>query len=737
VPLAPGDVFAGYTVIRMLGRGGMGAVYLVRHPRLPRSDALKLLRAELSADPDFAARFLHEADVVAGLSHRNIVPVLDRGEAEGQLWLTMPFVDGTDAERALKDAGGTLPPRRVAHIVTEIAAALDSAHRHHLVHRDVKPANILLAASADPDEPEQVFLTDFGIAKSLDSASKLTRTGAVVATFDYASPEQLESRPVGPWSDVYSLGGVLHRLLTGSVPYPGDSLAAAVHGHVSLPPPRPTSLAPWLPPGIDDVVTRAMAKNPADRYPNCRALAAAAAQVLSAAPVREAPFPATVPVRGKRAPAAATPAPADTDARSRQETERLDPEPPTPVSPPATPLPPPPRRPQLPSARPAAPPAQPERPPTEGPPPEGPPTEGPLLLPVTARTGPFDVQRRTGTRWVVAGVVAAVVVAVAGAFWLFGGDDDPGSDGASGSSSGATTSATPSSIPGLPAGDPLAATTLVAPRTKAGDTDLYLVDTTTGQTLEQVTSEARPDTAPLLSPDRRTIAYVQLAADGASTLRVVGSDGSGDRPMFTTPPPGCRTVFRPAWNPVDGTQLALVCLGADGRYALRIVTVTGEVVRELDVGAERFDDVSWSPDGSTLVYWAASGPTGAGLVRQAADGSSAPQRLTAGGNVDDGDAVWSPDGARIAFRRVSGSESDIYVMNADGSGVRALLTVEGFEQDPTWSPDGSQLAFKSDRAGASGAGNHVWVMNADGSNAVQLPTGAEGIDDSAPAWGPR
>jgi hypothetical protein len=643
----------------------------------------------------------------------------------------MPFIDGTDAERALKDSGGTLPPRRVAHIVTEIAAALDSAHRHHLVHRDVKPANILLAAPADPDEPEQVFLTDFGIAKSLDSASKLTRTGAVVATFDYASPEQLESRPVGPWSDVYSLGGVLHRLLTGSVPFPGDSLAAAVHGHVSLPPPRPTTLAPWLPPGIDDVVTRAMAKNPADRYPNCRALATAAAQVLTGAPVREAPFPATVPVRGERGPAAPAPVPADPDARSRQETERIDPEPPTPVSPSVTPQRPPPRQPlpqpQRPSARPSAPPAH----------PEGPPTEGPLLLPVTARTGPFDVQRRTGMRWVVAGVAAAVVVAVAGAVWLFGGDDEPPPDGASGSSTTATTSTTPPPIPGLPAGDPLAPTTLVAPRTQAGDTDLYLVDAATGQTLGQVTTEARPDVAPLLSPDRRTIAYVQLAAEGASTLRVVGSDGTGDRPMFVTPPPGCRTVFRPAWNPVEPTQLALVCVDATGRYTLRIVTVAGEVVRELDVGAERFDDVSWSPDGSTLVYWAASGPAGAGLVTQAADGSAPPVRLTEGGSVDDGDSVWSPDGEQIAFRRVSGPGSDIYVMNADGSGVRALLAVDGFEQDPTWSPDGTQLAFKSDRAGAAGAGNHVWVMGADGSNPVQLPTGAEGVDDSAPAWGPR
>src|SRR5688500_12279569 len=172
----------------------MGSVFLVDHPRLPRQDALKLLNRELSAEPDFVARFMREADVVSSLSHRNIVSIYDRGEEAGQLWLTMRYVDGIDAEAALEESGGLLPAPRAVHSVGQVAAALDAAHRRHLIHRDVKPANVLLCAS-DDDEAEQVFLTDFGIAKSLDASARLTRTGLVVATFDYASPEQIEARP--------------------------------------------------------------------------------------------------------------------------------------------------------------------------------------------------------------------------------------------------------------------------------------------------------------------------------------------------------------------------------------------------------------------------------------------------------------------------------------------------------------------------------------------------------------
>jgi tRNA A-37 threonylcarbamoyl transferase component Bud32 len=287
--LRPGEVFAGYTVGRELGSGGMGSVYLVRHPRLPRYDALKLLRAELCDDPAFVGRFEREADTVAQLDHPNIVAVHDRGSQDGQLWISMRYIDGTNAEKALADYHSGMPPERAVRIVSKVASALDYAHRRDLLHRDVKPANILLASgSDDEDETERVFLSDFGVAKSIGVAAEreasLTSTGGVVATLDYASPEQIKGQPLDHRSDIYALGCVLYKLLTGSVPYPGESVAARVYGHLNNPPPAPSARVPSVPRGFDDVVATAMAKEPADRYSTCRALATAAREALATAP---------------------------------------------------------------------------------------------------------------------------------------------------------------------------------------------------------------------------------------------------------------------------------------------------------------------------------------------------------------------------------------------------------------------------------------------------------------------
>jgi serine/threonine-protein kinase len=269
-------VVAGYTIETVLGAGGMGTVYKARNPALPRSDALKVLSEGLSRDDHFRARFLREADLAATLDHPNIVTVYTRGEtAEGQLWIAMQYVDGSDAEKETR--AGRMTPQRAVYIVDEVAKALDYAHRRQLLHRDVKPANFLLGS-----DDERVFLADFGIARALDDATHLTQTGMVVATIAYASPESLSGYAVDGRSDIYSLGCSLYNLLTQRSPFGGSGgMAATMAAHLNQPPPRATDLVPALPPAIDRVIARAMAKNPAHRYQTAREFTAAAAQALN------------------------------------------------------------------------------------------------------------------------------------------------------------------------------------------------------------------------------------------------------------------------------------------------------------------------------------------------------------------------------------------------------------------------------------------------------------------------
>ncbi|GAB0104478.1 hypothetical protein JMUB6875_34520 [Nocardia sp. JMUB6875] len=275
--LAQGQVFAGYTVERLLGVGGMGEVYLARDKDLPRPVALKLLAAGKADDPEVRARFLREADTAARLSHPNIVAVYARGNDEHRLWMAMQYVEGTDVSAVLRD--GPVRPDHAVRIIGETARALDFAHRAGVLHRDVKPANILLAWGPD----QRVYLADFGIAKAIDHTSALTRTGEMYASFQYAAPEQFELRTdTDHRADVYALGCTLFHMLTGELPYPGESTAQLVAAHLGASIPRPSQVNPGVPAAFDHVIERALAKNRDQRYGSCGELAAAAAQALAA-----------------------------------------------------------------------------------------------------------------------------------------------------------------------------------------------------------------------------------------------------------------------------------------------------------------------------------------------------------------------------------------------------------------------------------------------------------------------
>ncbi|OBI76458.1 serine/threonine-protein kinase, partial [Mycobacterium sp. E740] len=280
MPLAEGAQFAGYTIVRLLGSGGMGEVYLAQHPRLPRRDALKVLPASVSADDEYRRRFQREADIAATLWHPHIVGVHDRGESDGQIWISMDYVEGTDAAKLLRERHQHgMPKQDVAAIVTAVADALDYAHQQGLLHRDVKPANILLARPESDDT--RILLADFGIARWANDISGLTATNMTVGTVSYAAPEQLMGERLDGRADQYALAATAYHLLTGSPPFHHSNPAVVISQHLSAAPPTIGVHRPELA-GLDPVLTKALAKDPKDRFERCADFARALTHQLGA-----------------------------------------------------------------------------------------------------------------------------------------------------------------------------------------------------------------------------------------------------------------------------------------------------------------------------------------------------------------------------------------------------------------------------------------------------------------------
>jgi serine/threonine-protein kinase len=267
MPLTSGETFAGYTILSLLGSGGMGEVYLAQHPRLPRREALKVLRIDLSANDEFRARFNREADLAATLYHPHIVGVHDRGEFQGRLWISMDYIDGTDAGRLIRDrypAG--MPASDAVAMVSPVADALDYAHERGVLHRDVKSANILLT---DPQSPRQrVLLGDFGIARDLSESSRLTQTNMAVGTLLYTAPEQLMDMVVDGRADQYGLAVTAYELLTGSTPFEHVNPAVVITQHLNSQPRLLATSRPELT-GLDPVFAVALAKDPNHRFRTC------------------------------------------------------------------------------------------------------------------------------------------------------------------------------------------------------------------------------------------------------------------------------------------------------------------------------------------------------------------------------------------------------------------------------------------------------------------------------------
>ncbi|HTX93807.1 MAG TPA: serine/threonine-protein kinase [Mycobacterium sp.] len=319
--LAPGQVFAGYTIVRRLGAGGMGQVYLAQHPRLPRRDALKILPGELTGNDEFRQRFNREADLAASLYNEHIVGIHDRGEYQGQLWISMDYVEGTDAAKLLRSRYPSgMPKADVVEIIAAVADALDYAHSRGLLHRDVKPANILLG---DASPRRRILLADFGIAREVGEISGLTATNMLVGTTAYCSPEQLQGWDLDGRADQYALACTAFELLTGSAPYRHSNPAVVITQHLSASPPQISERRPELA-GLDGAIAKALAKKPADRYRTCSDFAAAlgsqlvtAAAEVAAGPTQGIPS-ATEVIAKSPGPSPAPPAQSSQPAQSAQ-----------------------------------------------------------------------------------------------------------------------------------------------------------------------------------------------------------------------------------------------------------------------------------------------------------------------------------------------------------------------------------------------------------------------------------
>lgn len=312
--LVPGSQLAGYVIEEQVGSGGMAVVFRARDAVLGRPAALKVLSPALAADQEFRARFLQESRAVASVEEPHIIPVYGAGDADGVLYIATRFVAGGDLAGVLQRSGGRLDPDRAAAFTEQVAAALDAAHDAGLVHRDVKPGNVLV--DSGPGGGEHAFLSDFGLSKPALAATGLTATGTFLGTPDYSAPEQIRGLPVDGRADQYSLACMAFALLAGDLPFHRQETMATLFAHLNDPVPPLSRYRGDLPPGTDTVLARGLAKEPADRYQRCGEFAAALRDALR--PRRAAPEPtqASVVPAGPTVPGAAAAPPPVPAARA-------------------------------------------------------------------------------------------------------------------------------------------------------------------------------------------------------------------------------------------------------------------------------------------------------------------------------------------------------------------------------------------------------------------------------------
>lgn len=685
-----GRKIGGYEIMELIGHGGMATVYRARQISMNRVVAVKVLPRQFLNDETYMQRFNREVKIVAELEHRNIVPVHDYGEDEGQPYIVMRYMSGGSLDDLLRE--GALELDEISQIVQQIAPALDYAHSKGVLHRDLKPSNILM------DDGGGAYLTDFGIARLMGDASNITlTTQGVVGTPSYMSPEQAQGQPLDHRSDLYSLGVMLFEMATGQRPFESDTPYGIAVLQVTAAPPSPRSLNPALPAGVENVILTTMNKRREARYET----AAKLAQALSAA--------ALVPPSAKfdTQPGFARP-------------EAL---------------------------------AQPESSPSTPPPPQSssvytppPPSSGYAMPPVSPARRRF-APRRGGNLILNAGVGALigcgmlVIVALIAAVVISGilrNNAQPTATveipgglvspqpatatlnaliAATDTSAPARTSViatnTPAATEIAPVGQretaaPLTAGSLVYFAERDGNFDIYSMNLDT-RAETRLTSAASSELYPAVSPDGTRIAYMS-DADGDYDIFVMDIDGRNAR-RLTDNAVSDRT---PAWSP-DGDWIAYSSdTRGDGAHDLFRVAVSGGDPQELLSNGDRNGNPRWSADGSIVFMGGAPNDAAMWEIKRLDVTSRDVTTLTSNA-VKDWEPTLAPDGGLIYLTEGDGHAA-IALMSADGANTRILYDGAGYEWRAVYSPAGDLITFTSDASGR----DEIYLMDADGTDVRQV-----------------
>jgi hypothetical protein len=692
-----GHEFAGYHVRRLIGRGGMSLVFQAENRRLGRVVALKVLAPDFAEDEAFRERFVRESQLAASLDHPNVIPIFDAGDEQGLLYIAMRYVRGD--LKSLLQREGQLRPERVASLVAQVASALDAAHDLDLVHRDVKPANILIAARSGSEGRDHVYLADFGLIKHVASRGGLTGTGQFVGTLDYMSPEQIQAKSVDGRTDVYALGCIVYECLTGRVPFDKNTDAAVLWAHLKEDPPRASVHSKDASHGIDEVIVKAMSKSPDDRFQTCMSLVGALrAELQGGAPTRES----------RR-----TPGPRATEPRRRIDAGRSAPEraggsAPERAGRPAGGLEPPPARP-----------VTPEFPSQPGGATRGAGSAGTQEERAAAWAGTQEGPVRRGRRRPTAILIAAGLTL--GAIGLYAaryaGNEDRRPDPSEDTSKKVTVAAG--------GGDALR---LVFASDSFGISHIYSCAvsassscklTPDGSRVTLLTNGPVPDEDPVSSADGR-IAFVR--GRPPAEIFLMNADGTNVRQLTSTTDHN----VDPAWSP-DGRKIAFA-RGTPGD--IYVMNSQGRKVRRLTDDPADDQDPAWSPDGKKIAFVSHRDGSPAVYVMTSTGGEQT--RITFDSATEVRHPSWSPSGRKIAFASDRDGSVEIYVVQADGTGLTQLTDDPASDAlGPSWSPDGRKIAFVR----ILGEERDLSIMGAKGSGRERrLRSGLEVAFD--PAWVP-